>query len=216
MSSKLSPQSPPPRPTPPTIDTLLLNGFRRIRKESSWKHRALRQTCDLAIDELQKKVHPGAGVGRYYPVFQLALECSSEDVVGVALEHLHKVIAGGHITPSTQTKPVDGNGNPVNVGSVIVPAISAAGVGEGARGEGKALRVKCLLACVAAPGIEVHGEGLRSVFRLIHETYLWINSTATKALQNKAQAKVALGRVVAITMARVEAMEHSKGQGQGQ
>ena len=43
-------------------------------------------------DELERNQYPGAGLGRYYRVVELALESGSEDMVEVTLGQLHKLL----------------------------------------------------------------------------------------------------------------------------
>lgn len=91
------------------------------------------------------------------------------------------------------------DGTRVNLAEILVDVVLQAGAADTTvRRGGRAQAVRCLLACVASPEIDVHGERLRRVFRFVHETFLSIVSTANRAKHNKAQTRATLGHILQV------------------
>ncbi|CAM9469425.1 unnamed protein product, partial [Scytosiphon promiscuus] len=184
-------------------DKLLLACCRAIRKESGWQERTLRQLCDRATVELQRNKHPGAGLGRYYRVLEVAMESKSEDVVEAALGQLHKLIAGGVVRRNTKTTLQDGSSAVLS--EILVDVVLRAGSRDKTvRRGGRAQAVRCILSCVSSTEIQVHGQKLRSVYSFVLDTFLVIDSTANRAKYNRAQARATLDHILQITFSRLE------------
>jgi brefeldin A-inhibited guanine nucleotide-exchange protein len=178
------------------MEVVLLDGFKKIRKASSRKHKELRTACDAATDELQKAKYLGFSAERYWEVFELALNAGSNDVTEAALEALFRLIQDGHVRP---TATVERGGKVVELSAVMLDIICEAKLGTDAA---RAWSAKALLACVTAPEVTTHGDALIRAVRVLRASAL-----ESKAAAPKATARGALQDIISSTFARMEAAE---------
>jgi brefeldin A-inhibited guanine nucleotide-exchange protein len=178
------------------MEAVLLDGFKKIRKASSRKHKELRTACDAATEELQKAKYLGFGAERYWEVFELALNAGSNDVTEAALEALFRLIQDGYVRP---TATVERGGKVVELSAVMLDIICEAKLGTDAA---RAWSAKALLACVTAPEVTTHGDALIRAVRVLRASAL-----ESKAAAPKATARGALQDIISSTFARMEAAE---------
>lgn len=176
------------------MEAILIDSIKKIRKASSRKHTALRKACDSTSDELQKARYLGFGFERYWEVFELAFNAASNDVTEVALESLFRLVNDGFVKSGTT---VARQGRVVDLSDVMIQVVCDAKlVTDTARNWSS----KLLLACVASPVIETHGEILLKALRVLRGSAL-----EGKAVTTKSSAKAALQDVLNGTFARMEA-----------
>ena len=183
------------------MEVFVTKALKKIRKETSRKHKALRDSCDKVLATLAKSAERRSAsaahdtnADKYFEPFRLACETKKSEIMETALYCMHSLIAYGYLRGGESV----GEGR--RLIDVVVETVCAC---NDHTDHGVQLQViKALLTAVTSSTCEVHETSLLSAVRACYHIHL-----VSDSLVNKTTAKATLTQMLSFMFQRMETAE---------
>eukprot|EP00937_MAST-01D_sp_MAST-1D-sp2_P002936 g2936.t1 len=183
------------------MEVFVTKALKKIRKETSRKHKALRDSCDSVLATLAKSAARNSGsaahdtnADKYFEPFRLACESKKSEIMETSLYCIHNLIAYGYLRGG------EAMGEGRRLIDMVVDTVCAC---NDHTDHGVQLQViKALLTAVTSSTCEVHETSLLSAVRACYHIHL-----VSDNLVNKTTAKATLTQMLNVVFQRMESFD---------